>query len=165
LFFLPYLLGERAPVWDANAKGVLVGLTLKHKKGHVVRAAMEGVSYTLAQLVNKLEQTYGPIREINVSGGFVQSPFWVQLIADITGKKINVTEMADASAMGAAYLGMFGTGNLKDLMEVKGFVKVTRVFEPDPAIHANYIQLSGFFDSLYPRLKDDFATLSRLQEK
>ena len=165
LFFLPYLLGERAPIWDANAKGVLVGLTLKHKKGHVVRAAMEGVSYTLAQLVNKLENTYGPIKEINVSGGFVQSAFWVQLIANITGKKINVTEMADASAMGAAYLGMFGTGNLKNLEEVKEFVKVTRVFEPDPAIHENYVQLAGFFDSLYPRLKEDFATLSRLQEK
>jgi gluconokinase len=165
LFFLPYLLGERAPVWDANAKGVLVGLTMKHKKGHVVRAAMEGVSFTLAQLVHKLENTYSPIEEINVSGGFVQSAFWVQLIANITGKKINVTEMADASAMGAAYLGMFGTGNLKDLSAVKEFVKVTRVFEPDPAIHEYYVQLSVFFDSLYPRLKDDFATLSRLQEK
>lgn len=165
LFFLPYLLGERAPIWDANAKGVLLGLTLKHKKGHVVRAAMEGVSFTLAQLVNKLEKTYSPIKSINVSGGFVQSSFWVQLIANVTGKKINVTEMADASAMGAAYLGMFGTGHLKDLSAVKEFVKVTRVFEPDPATHENYVQLSVFFDSLYPRLKDDFAILSRLQEK
>jgi gluconokinase len=165
LFFLPYLLGERAPIWDANAKGVLVGLTLKHKKGHVVRAAMEGVCYTLAQLVNKLEKTYSPINAINVSGGFVQSAFWVQLISNITGKTINVTEMADASAMGAAYLGMFGTGHLKDLSAVKEFVKVTRIFEPDPAVHEHYIKLSNFFNSLYPRLKDDFATLSRLQEK
>jgi gluconokinase len=165
LFFLPYLLGERAPVWDANAKGVLVGLTMKHKKGHMVRAAMEGVAYTLTQLLIKLEKVYGPVNEIAVSGGFVQSPFWVQLISHITGKKINVTEMADASAMGAAYLGMFATGYIKDLAAVKQFVKITKVYEPDPSIHENYIQLFRFFNSLYPRLKDDFATLARLQEK
>jgi gluconokinase len=165
LFFLPYLLGERAPVWDANAKGVLVGLTMSHKKGHVVRAAMEGISFTLAQLVKKLERAYGTVNEISVSGGFVQSPFWVQLIAHITGKRIKVTEMADASALGAACLGMYATGHLNDLIEVKQFVKVTKMYEPDPSIHEKYRELSGFFDSIYPRLKDDFAILNRLKEK
>ena len=131
----------------------------------MVRAAMEGVAYTLTQLIIKLEKVYGPIKEIAVSGGFVQSSFWVQLISHVTGKKINVAETADASAMGAAYLGMFATGHLEELSDVKQFVRITKVYEPDPSIYENYVQLFGFFDSLYPRLKDDFATLTHLQEK
>jgi gluconokinase len=164
LLFLPYLLGERAPVWDPNAKGVLIGLTIKHTKGHMVRAAMEGVSLTLYQLIKKLEKAYGPVDEIYASGGFVQSPFWVQLIAHITGKKINVSEMADASAMGAAYLGMYATGHLKNLSEVKKYTRVTQQYKPDKAQHEIYERLFDLFESLYPKLKEDFTVLNRLQE-
>lgn len=164
LLFVPYLLGERAPVWDADAKGVLVGLTLKHKKAHVIRAGMEGVSFTLYQIIKKLEKVYGPVSDIYVSGGFVKSPFWVKLIADVTGKQIKVTEMADASAMGAAYLGMYATKAIKELAAVKKFVQVTKVYEPDQSQHKLYEELFQLFDSIYPKLKNDFAALSKFQE-
>lgn len=164
LLFLPYLLGERAPVWDADAKGVFVGLTMKHKKQQIIRSAIEGICFTLHQLINKLESAYGPVREINVSGGFVRSPFWVQLIADITGKKLKATELADASAMGAAYLAMYANGCLKQLADAKQFIPVSKVFEPVSSNHKVYAELFRLFESLYPKLKDDFAALSRLQK-
>lgn len=164
LLFLPYLLGERAPVWDADAKGVLTGLTMKHKKEHMIRAALEGISFTLYQIVKELETSYGPVKEIYASGGFVKSSFWVQLIADITGKKINVAAMPDASAMGAAYLAMHATGFLKDLADVKKFVPVSKVYEPDASVHKIYAERFKIFHLLYPKHKDDFAALSRLQE-
>jgi gluconokinase len=164
LLFLPYLLGERAPVWDADAKGVFVGLTMRHQKEQLIRSAIEGICFTLHQLINKLESAYGPVKEINVSGGFVRSAFWVQLIADITGKKLKATEMADASAIGAAYLAMFASGYLKQLSDVKRFIPVSKVFEPVLSNHKVYAELFRLFESLYPKLKDDFAALSRLQK-
>jgi gluconokinase len=164
LLFLPYLLGERAPVWDADAKGVLFGLTMKHKREQVIRASVEGVCFTLYQIIRKLEAVYGNTGAICVSGGFVRSSFWVQLMADITGKKINVTELADASAIGAAYIGMYMKGHISDLSEVKKFTRISQVYEPDPQVHALYKKIFQIFDSLYPKLKDDFAALSRLQE-
>lgn len=164
LLFLPYLLGERAPVWDADAKGVLAGLTMKHRQEHVARAAMEGICFTLCQLIGKLEAAYGPVNGIYASGGFVRSPFWVQLIADVTGKKIKITETADASAMGAAFLAMHATGFLPSLAGVKQFIQVDKEYEPGPARHRVYAELFRLFGSLYPKLKDDFAALGRLQE-
>lgn len=164
LLFLPYLLGERAPVWDANAKGVLTGLTLKHRKEHIIRAALEGISFTLYQIIRQLETVYGEIKEIYVSGGFVRSPYWIQLIADVTGKKLKVTGMKDASAIGAAYLAMYATGFIKELSGVKQFTGVSSVFEPDAIHHQKYLERFSVFNLLYPKLKDDFAALSRLQE-
>ena len=164
LVFLPYLLGERAPVWDADAKGVLVGLGIRHRKEQVTRAALEGICFILYQILQKLESAHGAVKEIYASGGFVQSGFWVQLIADITGKKIRVREKADASAAGAAWLAMYATGYLKNLQEVKQFVRDRRVYEPDTNKHEVYARLFPVFNSLYGKLKDDFAALSRLQE-
>lgn len=164
LLFLPYLLGERAPVWDADAKGVLSGLTMKHKKEHVVRAALEGICFTLYQIIKELETVYGPVKEIYASGGFVKSSFWVQLMADVTGKKIKLPETTDASAMGAAWLAMYATGFLKELSGTKEFMSLTQVYEPDAATHRMYTERFQLFNLLYPKFKDDFAALSKLQE-
>lgn len=164
LFFLPYLLGERAPVWDADAKGVLTGLTMKHKKEHMIRAALEGMCFTLYQIIKELETVYGPVKEIYASGGFVKSAFWVQLMADITGKRVKLAEATDASAMGAAYLTMYATGSLDKLASVKQFTSVSKVYEPDAELHKVYAERFQLFNLLYPKFKDDFAALSRLQE-
>jgi gluconokinase len=162
LLFLPYLLGERAPVWDPEAKGVLFGLSIKHRRQDIVRAALEGICFTLYQIVRKLEKVYGTVNEIYVSGGFIRSSFWVQLIADISGKKLRITEAADASAIGAAYLGMYATGFLKRLSEIKKFTRFGKIYEPVLKVHKEYDSLFQLFDSLYPKLKDDFAAVSRL---
>ncbi|MEI9944871.1 MAG: gluconokinase [Chitinophagaceae bacterium] len=160
LIFLPYLLGERAPIWDADAKGVLFGLTMQHRKEHIVRAALEGICFTLYNIIKELEKEYGEVKEIYVNGGFVQSPFWIQMLADISGKKLCVTDVADASSIGAAYLAMYATGYVKDLSEVKQFTHITTTYEADESLTTIYQEKFKLFVSLYPKLKDSFTALS-----
>lgn len=159
LIFLPYLLGERAPIWDADAKGVLIGLTMQHKKEHIVRAALEGICFTLLHIIKELESKNGTIDEILVTGGFVQSSFWIQLLSDITGKKLNVTEMSDASATGAACLAMHATGYLNDFSQVKQFASINKSYEPTSALTKFYRERFELFVSLYPKLKNSFTSL------
>lgn len=164
LLFLPYLLGERAPVWDADARGVLVGLTMHHKKEHIARAAIEGICFVLNQLIRSLEERSGSIKDICISGGFIQSPFWIQLLADITGKRLHVTASADASALGAIFMGMFATGHLISFAEVKKYIHLVSLYEPDAMKHEEYIYLSTLFDTIYPKLKESFSALSRFNK-
>ena len=119
LLFLPYLLGERAPIWNEDARGVFFGIHTKHTQQHFTRAVIEGISFSLLQVGASLEETIGAINNIYVSGGFIQSEFWLQMIANMFNKKVCVTNSADASAIGAAFIGFFATGLITDLEEVK----------------------------------------------
>ncbi|HVU98532.1 MAG TPA: gluconokinase [Puia sp.] len=154
LVFLPYLLGERAPVWDAHAKGVFFGVRSIHDQRYFLRAILEGVSYSLRQIGASLEETIGPIDRIYASGGFSKSPIWLQLMADIFQKKVVVTGSADASAVGAAQLGFYALGVLPGLDAAASLVKVESVYEPDAGRAAVYEHNYGVFTELYSRLKD-----------
>ena len=88
LVFLPYLQGERAPLWDAEAKGVFFGIRSVHTQRHFMRAVLEGISFSLFQVGASLEETIGPIACIYASGGFIRSELWLQLLADLFGKKV-----------------------------------------------------------------------------
>jgi gluconokinase len=150
LLFLPYLNGERAPVWDASASGSFFGLRLQHGQGHLGRAVLEGICYALNEVLVTLEQYTGPIYKINVSGGFVHSEVWMQVLADITGKPLVLMHTEDASAIGAAYLAAKAL-NITDKYpqpEQKG-----KVIEPD--VQAHKIYRNGFvsYARLYPALK------------
>ena len=98
LIFLPYLQGERAPVWDADARGVFFGVRSIHDHRHFTRACLEGVCYALCQIAALLQETVGPIEHIYASGGFTRSDAWLQMIADIFGKRVDLSGTADASA-------------------------------------------------------------------
>ena len=154
LVFLPYLLGERAPVWDAHARGVFFGIRSIHDQRHFLRAALEGVSYSLRQTGASLEETIGPIERIYASGGFTRSPIWLQLMADIFQKKVVVTGSADASAVGAAQLGFYALGVLPGLDAIASLVKVEAVYEPDGGRAGVYQRNYEIFTELYSRLKD-----------
>ena len=154
LVFLPYLLGERAPVWDAHAKGVFFGVRSIHDQRYFLRAILEGVSYSLRQIGASLEETIGPIERIYASGGFSRSPIWLQLMADIFQKKVVVTGSADASAVGAAQLGFYALGILPGLDAAALLVKVESVYEPDAGRAAVYEHNYRVFTELYTRLKD-----------
>ena len=104
LIFLPYLTGERAPIWDSEACGTFFGLNLRHKKSHMARAVIEGICYALFDVLIALESSSHKVSQINVSGGFIHSKVWMQILADITGKKLVLIMQEDASAVGAAYL-------------------------------------------------------------
>jgi gluconokinase len=115
LMFLPYLLGERAPVWDADATGVLVGLRFHHQQQHVMRALVEGLTMNAFIIIERLLPVAGNYKIIKASGGFTNSAEWVQMLADVSNLEVTVDTTADASAMGALMVAGFSTGNFHSL--------------------------------------------------
>jgi gluconokinase len=153
LVFLPYLQGERAPLWDAEAKGVFFGIRSAHQQRHFMRAVLEGISFSLFQVGVSLEETIGPITCIYASGGFIRSKTWLQLVADIFNKKVCVTGTADASAIGAAIMGMYALQLIGGLEEAGKMIQVVETYIPDKDRHRIYRQRFAVFTSLYERLK------------
>ncbi len=162
LLFLPYLLGERAPMWDAAAKGVLFGLTHQHTKADIARAAVESICFALRDVMQAIEEVNGEIKTIYASGGFTQSPFWLQTMSDVLGKTIVLNNSADASATGAAMVGLYALGYLTSLSQVKDRFAAEKVFTPDASRHQTYTSLFAIFQSLYPKLKDSFVAIGQV---
>ncbi|PTX21104.1 gluconate kinase (FGGY family) [Pontibacter mucosus] len=162
LLFLPYLLGERAPIWDGAARACFIGAGYNHKRAHFLRAVMEGVIYSVNSVVQALEQTIGPVSCIYANGGFCFSELWVQMLADVTGKKVQLTETREGSAFGAAIMGMYALGLLPSLEAAESMIRVRRTFEPDQNTHETYARSYAIFESLYPKLKESFVQLSKV---
>jgi gluconokinase len=155
LVFLPYLLGERAPVWNADARGMFFGIRSIHEQRHFMRSVLEGISYSLYQIGTSLEETIGPIQHIYASGGFTRSATWLQMIADVFLKKVYVTGVADASAIGACIMGFYALGVAgTDVAGADSLIRVKDVYEPDEARHRIYQENFMVFSVLYDRLKD-----------
>jgi len=145
LIFLPYLNGERAPLWNAEATGAFLGLKQRHKQGHLARAVLEGICYALQDVLLSLEGETGHFHHIHVSGGFVHSPVWLQLLADITGKELLLLNTEDASAIGAAFIAAKASGHSSDYPQPA--VLGDRVV-PDKDRHATYRTCFSVYRSL-----------------
>jgi gluconokinase len=154
LIFLPYIYGERAPVWDANARGIFYGVSSIHNRAHFMRAILEGVSFGLYSIFNSLEEIAGPVKNIYASGGFIRSKKWVSLIADVFGKKLFVSQAEDSSAAGAAIIGLKALGKIKDLMEPRSFFSEVESFEADMEKHQVYQLNYAVYSTLYEKFKE-----------
>ena len=119
LVFLPYILGERAPIWNSDACGVFFGMRGHHRQPHFLRAVIEGISLALYDIAGGMIETGLSIRQIHVSGGFVQAEAWLQILANIFGKKICLINNADASAIGAAFLALKSLGVISDYQQLR----------------------------------------------
>jgi gluconokinase len=160
LIFLPYLHGERAPVWDGAASGAFVGIRSWHNKNHFLRASLEGVCFALNQILEAIELASGPVDQIQASGGFVHSYTWMQILADISGKKLCMVENEDASAMGAALLGLKISG-LTD--EYNFSQKISEnIIDPNLSNHTVYEHFFKIYKSLYLPLKDSMHRLNQI---
>lgn len=154
LICLPYIQGERAPVWDGRASGVFFGISIQHTAAHFTRSVLEGICYNICVVQRLLEQLDLPAREILLSGGIIQSRPWAQLMADILDRKIVITNLEDASATGAAMLGLVALQELGSLKETGKLVKPIAVLEPHPAaIYEGHLKV---FCELYGKLKSEF---------
>jgi gluconokinase len=151
LVCLPYFFGERAPVWDADAKPVFNGTADMHTDLHFIRAIMEGICFTFKQLLHALEEDGSTVDCIYASGGFIQSKQWVQMMADILQKKIIITNTADASAMGAIFLGMKAMNYIQDLQEVKRNIVQEEKFLPSIVSAEVYDRNFEIFEQLYKK--------------
>ena len=152
LLFLPYLYGERAPVWDGRASGVFMGIKPFHTQDYFLRAALEGICFSMKQVLQIVESSTHKIDKLIVGGGFINSKTWMNILADITGKKLVVIETQDSSAVGAALLNMKAMKMIKNYSSLKP--AVSQIVKPDLKNHNEFEKNYGVFKKLYPALKD-----------
>lgn len=157
--FLPYMLGERSPIWDPYARGVFFGISLKTKRSDMNRAVLEGCGYGLRQLSEIAERITGnKIREFYSIGGGAKSEVWAQIKADISGKDIKILDMSDMAPVGAALIAGVGAGVFSDIYEASERVE-KKIYRHVKAKHENdevYERGYRTYISLYPALKDSF---------
>lgn len=155
LVFLPYMAGERSPIWDPNAKGVFYGLDFGKTKGHMIRACMEGVAYSLKHNLDIAESAGAEVKELLAVGGSANSALWMQIKSDITGKPLAVPFSDTATTLGAALLAGVGVGMYEDFEDaVKQTVKITRRYEPNAETSEAYQRNYETYLALYDNLKD-----------
>src|SRR5699024_6165360 len=119
LLFLPYVNGERAPLWNGRANGNFYGLNIRYKKDHFVRAVLEGIALNIYQISQSLENIAGPPEKITVNGGLSKSKIWVQIMADIFGKEIHLSDTHHNAAWGAAWTALVGIGKVDSFEAIK----------------------------------------------
>ena len=135
LIFLPMLMGERSPDWNANMRGLMYGLSLAHGRKHIIRAAMEGVIYRLYSVYNFLSGMKTEIKSIYASGGYCNSDVWLQIQADMFNKEICVPGVNEVSALGAAYLAMCELGAVEDFGQQLESMKPAKICQPNYENH------------------------------
>jgi gluconokinase len=165
LIFLPLLTGERAPYWNANARGVFFGLSLYHQKKHMVRAVMEGVMYRIHSVVTALEELGGKTKEIRASGGFARSAFWLQMMSDVLSSKVAVPNSIESSGLGAAQLGLLSMGDIKSFADVSHWLQMSHSLHANEAHSEVYGKLTGIYMNVYHQLKDQFDAISAFQSE
>jgi gluconokinase len=165
LVFLSFLSGERAPYWNANARGVLFGLGLHHTKQHIARACLEAVIYGMHNVHLALEDQAGRAREIRATGGFARSGLWLQIMADVFGREVVVAESHESSCLGAAVLAMVGLGLAGSLSVVHEMVRTRERRQPNPEAHAVYSELFGIYRRVYEQTVGEMERIAELQRK
>lgn len=166
LIFHPYLAGERAPLWNANARGSFFGLTLSHQKEHMIRAALEGVLYNLytvyLALIEVMNETPNTIK---ATGGFAKSEVWRQMMADIFDTDVIVPESYESSCLGACVLGLKALGDIEDYSIIENMVGTTYAHQPNQDTVKMYQQLVTIFINLSRTLEDRYEEIADFQRK
>lgn len=164
LVFLPYLMGERSPVWDARASGTFAGLNLTHTRAHLYRAVIEGIAFALWHNMQAVgERRKALDSRLIVVGGAVNSDLWMQIIADVTGYAVYTIEEAVEAAMGAALLGAVGLGLVSEADADKGWTHVVCRATPNNEAHQVYQKLFAVYENLYPALRDSMHALAQVR--
>jgi len=155
LLFLPYLMGERSPIWDAQATGAFVGLGLHHGRAHLYRAVLEGVTYALQHNIESGTRDGATLdAAITVVGGAGRSDLWMQMVADITARPVYTIPGDVEASLGAAMLAALGVGLADRETLIGRWVNTKQRAEPQAANIARYAQLYRQYIALYPALKD-----------
>lgn len=164
LIFLPYLLGERAPIWNANARGSYFGLNIKHERQHFVRACIEGVLYEIYSIGKTLE-AYRTLGTLSVNGSFASIPFCTQIIADLFNKEVYIGKNPDSIAYGAYLLAATHMGKHKNLEEAANTVVLENTFKPKIHNHKVYQKCFAIFERLSVKLEEEFESIAALQQE
>jgi len=154
LITLPYFAGERTPINDPLAKGILFGLTLSHTKQHMYRSALESVGYSIAQHFNIFHEHEVKINKIMAVGGGTKNPAWMQMIADITNKTICTAKVTLGACFGDAMMAAMGIKYFDDFSELSKIIKAGETYTPNIENHKAYEKYIKIFDELYVATKD-----------
>lgn len=157
VIYLPYMAGERSPIWDRHAKGVFYGLSYDKTKGHIIRSIMEGTAYSLEHNLQTAKEAGVEVSELVAIGGAANSLVWTQIKADVIDKRIRVPTSDTATTLGAALLAGVGTGVYSDYKQaVQRTIKTTRIHEPDKKNHLIYQKYYPIYLEIYENLKQTF---------
>lgn len=166
LLALPYLVGERSPIMDPQARGLFFGISEIHTRAHFSRALLESIAFAVRDVYEVIREMGVEMTEIRVGGGGARMDVLNQIKADVLGQPVLIPEVTESSQLGAAIIASWGANSFTDLSTAaEAMVKVRTVFEPDARSHAIYNQLFALYRRLYEHLKIDFATLSRLSRE
>lgn len=156
--FLPYMAGERSPIWDPDAKGVFYGLSYGKTRAHMARAVLEGVAYALEHNLRVAKEVGAEAETLNAMGGAANSVLWTQIKADVTGKTICVPASDTATTLGAALLAGKGCGLYGSYEEAVGkTIRITRMQHPSTENHTIYAKNMELYLQLYEDLKLTFS--------
>ena len=165
LLFLPYLSGERTPLFDPEARGVMTGLTLTHSRADAYRALLEGVAFAIRHNLEVMRETGAPIHRAVAVGGGTLNRLWLQIVSDVLGVAQMLPEQAIGAAYGDAFLAGLATGVIPDASLLDGqWVRIASVVEPDPAASAAYQPIFEAFRALYAETRDTVHALARSSE-
>lgn len=166
IIFLPYLLGERAPVWDSSARGVFFGLERMHTRKEMTRAVFESTGFIDLDMIAAIEETGIRLHSLRLSGGLARLPLISQLKADITGREVEVLSEFETTATGAAMIALHGQGVYATLQEAAdNFVMVRMVIRPQKRNHQKYQELYQLYKETYHTLKPLFPKRRELVER
>jgi xylulokinase len=163
LFFLPYMMGERAPIWDPMARGVFLGLTLSHKREDMIRAVLEGVAYSLNSILEVITERGLDIGALKVIGGGAKSEFWLEILASVFNLPVEVPDSpGEATSRGAALTAGVGVGVFGSFAEAATKVRMGRTRTPKSDWVSTYNTLYPYYRSLYPALRESYQRLAGL---
>jgi len=166
LIFLPYLLGERAPIWDNNARGVFFGLERIHTRKDMTKAVFESTGFVIKDMIDSIEETGVKVSSIRVSGGLARINLISQLKADITGKDVLILDDFETTSIGAAILTLVGVGKFRNVKDAADkFVSVRMIIKPNKKNHEKYKQIHKLYKDTYLTLKDLFKERKELVDK
>jgi xylulokinase len=153
VLFLPYLAGERSPIWDPSARGAFAGLSLGHRRGHLARAILEASALALRHVAEPIVTAGIAVREMRVCGGPARSEAWNQIKADVTGFSVEVPEILETAVLGAAILGATGIGAYPDVASaIHGMTHVSRRLEPRAELRDLYDTAYDAYTRLHPAI-------------
>jgi xylulokinase len=161
LITLPYFAGERTPIFDPRARGVIAGLSLRHRRGHLFRSAYEGIAYGIRQIVEFLEDGGHPVTRLIAVGGGTKGGLWTEIVSDVTGRTQEIPEQTIGAGYGDALLAAIGAGLVPPETD---WARVGRRVEPDPVRHERYEELFDTYSALYPATREHVHVLARMQE-
>ncbi|QFT90612.1 Xylulose kinase [Bacillus sp. THAF10] len=165
VLFHPYLTGERAPLWNGNARGSFFGLGIHHKREHMMRAVLEGINLNLYTVLLALEEIIGIPEKIHATGGFARSAVWCQMLANIFNQEVSIPESVESSCLGAAVLGLYALGEIDSFDVMGDMVGTTSGYEPDLAEVEVYKELTPLFIRLSRMFEQEFDAVVEFQRK